>query len=441
MPPSSETVLPSSLAAIRTRLLALDQAHANGGIDEATYAIERREAERALSDAVMAAPVTTDAIAPSQSATSHSTRIASKKPSARLVTAVTVVVVVIAIGGYAFTGSPSLAGLGKPPAPVVVANDRSSDGASGRTGNEREVGLQQIAAMVDKLAARLKDKPDDAEGWTMLARSYTVLTRYRDALPAYQHAVALQPKDAGLIADYADAMAAANEGKANAESTALIDRALAIDPAQPKALALAGTVAFERGDYPAAVRQWQKIADALPPDSEFHQQVMANIDEARRRGGLPASASRPGAAGAVASAAPRAPATTAPTTAPTTAASTAQPGREALTGVVSLAPALAAQASPNDTVFVLARPESGRMPLAVFKATVKDLPLRFRLDDTMAMTPTMKISNMQQVIVAARISKSGNAITQPGDLAGETGLVAPGTKDLNIVIGRVVATQ
>jgi cytochrome c-type biogenesis protein CcmH len=421
MSASAETTRPS-LATLRARLLALDETHAKGELDDATYATARREAERALSDVVLAAPITTDFTTPPATSVRSANR-----PSWRLVGVLAVVVVSIAIGGYAFTGSPSLAGLGTPPAPPVVADNGVNAGA----GSDRQVGLQQIAEMVDRLALRLKDKPDDAEGWTMLARSYTVLTRYRDALPAYQHAIALQPKNAGLLADYADALAAANDGKATAESMALIGRALAIDPAQPKALALAGTIAFERGDYATAVVQWQKIADALPPDSEFHRQVMADIDEARRRGGLPASAGRATSGASVATAA----------TGSAMVTSAAASGHEALTGIVSLAPGLARQASPNDTVFVLARPENGRMPLAVFRAAVKDLPLRFKLDDTMAMTPTMKISSMKQVIVAARISKSGNAITQPGDLSGETGPVAPGTKDLSIVIGRVVPAK
>jgi cytochrome c-type biogenesis protein CcmH len=190
------------------------------------------------------------------------------------------IVVVVAIVGYGVTGSPSLATRGEPP-PAAAADN-----------GEREASLKQIAAMVDKLASRLQQRPDDAEGWKMLARSYSVLGRYGDALPAYRRAVALNPKDAGLLADQADAVAAANGGQQNAESVALIDRALALDPSQPKALALSGTIAFERGDFATAVSQWQKIADALPPDSDFHRQVMENIDEARRRGGLPAAAKR-----------------------------------------------------------------------------------------------------------------------------------------------------
>jgi cytochrome c-type biogenesis protein CcmH len=338
------------------------------------------------------------------------TSAARTRPSTRLVATLAVATFVIAIGGYALTGSPSLAGFSTPSQPPGAET----------AGDERDASLQQISAMVDKLAARLKDRPDDIEGWTMLARSYGVLSRFPEALPAYRHALELQPKNAGLLADYADTIAAANGGTQNAESLALIERSLAIDPNQPKALALAGTVAFDRGDYATAAKQWQKIADALPPGSEFHQQVVANIDEARRRGGLPVAATS--------------------STTSSTSSSTSS-GHEALTGTVTIAPSLAAQAAPNDTVFVYAHAESGRMPLAVLRATVKDLPITFKLDDSMAMTPTMKLSDMKQVIVAARVSKSGNAITQPGDLLGESRPIAPGTTGLSIEIARQVPAR
>ena len=404
-----DSPLGTDLHVARARLVALGESHRRGEIDDATYETRRREAERALGEAVLASTPASPTAPP----------VATPRPSWRLVVALVAVVGAIAGGGYALTGSPSLAGRDASPKPTAPETAAAPDAG------QREIGLQQIAEMVDKLAARLKEKPDDVEGWTMLARSYTVLGRYRDALPAYRQVIALQPQNAGSMADYADALAAANGGKPDAESLAMIERALSVDPTQPKALALSGTVAFDRGDFATAVAQWQKIADRLPADSEFHQQVVANIDEARRRGGLPPPTTTP----------PRA------SSASGNPAASASGGREALTGTVSLAPALLAKASPDDTVFVLARPESGRMPLAVFRATVKDLPLRFKLDDSMAMTPTMKISDMKQVVVAARISKSGNAMTQPGDLSGETGLVAPGTKDLAIVIDGVAPAR
>ena len=111
----------------------------------------------------------------------------------------------------------------------------------------------------------------------------------------------------------------------------------------------------------------------------------------------------------------------------------AAPG--AVSGKVSLSPSLKGKVAPTDTVFILARAANGpRMPLAVFRKQVKDLPLEFTLDDSMAMRPQMRLSNFDQIVVAARISKTGHAVTQPGDFEGATAPVKPGATGLNIVI-------
>ena len=293
--------------------------------------------------------------------------------------------------------------------------------ASGVAGDPRQTGLQQIAAMVDSLAARMKERPDDGEGWTMLARSYTVLGRFGEAVPAYAKAAVLLPTNAGLLADYADAVAAQKGTIGNPESLALIDRALAADPKHPKALALAGTAAYDRGDFAGAVVRWQKIADTLPAGSELLSQVQASIAEAKERMGGGASSKAPMATG---------------TTSPAAA------DASAVAGTVSLDPSLAGQAAPDDTVFVFARAAEGpRMPLAVKRARVADLPLTFRLDDSMAMSPAAKISSSHSVVVSARVSKSGNAMPQPGDLSGESKAIAPGTSGIVIRIGEVVAPR
>lgn len=391
----AEAVLEPRLASIRQQLVELANAHACGEIDAARYERERRVAERALSDALLEDPVVRPSV----------------RPSRRLVIGTSAFVVVLAIAGYAFTGSPrgdTTGGVSASTAAAPAAADA-----------ERQAGLAQIAAMVDKLAQRLKDQPDDAQGWVMLARSYNVLGRFDDAVPAYRRAMALNPKDAGLLADYADALAAQNGGRPTDEALQSIDRALALDPAQPKALALSGTVAFDRGDFATAAKQWQKIADALPPGSEFRAQVMENVDEARRRGGLAPATKSTGPA----------------------RKSDAAAGPEALTGTVALSPSLAAKASPSDTVFVLARAEGARMPLAVVRATVADLPLSFTLDDRMAMTQAGKLSGVAKAVVVARVSKSGNPIAQPGDLSGESAPVAPGTRGLSITIANEVEAK
>jgi cytochrome c-type biogenesis protein CcmH len=326
-------------------------------------------------------------------------------------------VLAVAAIGYWQTGSPSLArtGLDGRGGPTVAAS-AAAPGASGASA------IEQIAGMVNQLAERMKSHPDDAEGWTMLARSYTVLGRFDDALPAYRRAVELVPNSASLLADYADAVAATKGSANNPESEALVERALRLEPSHVKALALAGTAAYDRGDFAGAIARWQKIVDQVPAESELAQRVQASIAEAREHMG--------GATALAQAKAPPAPATA-------RASSAAATGK--VSGTVTLAPALRAQVAPGDTVFVFARPAGGRMPLAVRRAKVADLPLAFTLDDSMAMAPGMTISSAKQLTVSARVSKSGTALPQPGDLAGESVAVAPGTSGIAVEIGSVLA--
>ncbi len=350
------------------------------------------------------------------------------RPSLGLVAALSAAVVAFAVGGYAVTGSPQLVRDGVPAA--AVANAQAASAA-------RAAGMAQIASMVDGLAERLKARPDDAEGWFMLARSYTVLGRFADSLPVYARAAELDPGNAALVADWADATAAARSSVTHPDAVALVQRALAIDPQQPKALAIAGTMDFERGDYAGAIRHWQRLADRLPPGSELRQQVEGGIADARTRAGGAAtgvaSAGSAGSAGsAVAGNQPSSP----------TGAQAAAIAGKTLSGSVSVAPELAASIGPGDTLFVFARSATGpRMPLAVRRVPATEIangPWSFSLDDTMAMTPQMTISKADRVVIGARISKSGNATPQPGDLQGESEPVAPGATGVAVKIDRVV---
>ncbi len=395
------------LAAAQARLLKLKADHDAGRLDEAGYVEQRRSVEHEIGELLTNAPPA-------------ATRV---RPTARLVSVLSAVVLAVAALGYWKTGSPSLAGLG--PAPAPAADTSTAAASTGPGAASAAIGLQQIEAMVGQLAERMKENPNDAQGWTMLARSYTVLGRFADALPAYQRASELQPPNAALLADWADAIAATKNTANNPESAALVERALALDPKHVKGLALSGTIAYERGDFNGAVAQWQKIVEQLPPGSEIAQQIQASIADARERLG-------PAAAGVAATSAAK------DTEVGKTNAAGAAGG--AVSGVLTLDPALRAKVSADDSVFVFARPaQGGRMPLAVQRAKVSDLPLSFKLDDSMAMTPSMTISSVPLVTVGARISKTGNAIAQPGDLSGEvSAAVAPGTQGIALRIDRVV---
>lgn len=381
------------ISTLRTQLQKLKALHEEGSLDAKAYDKAKAPLERKLLDSVLAAP----AVAP-----------APLRPNRSLVALLAVAVVAIAGGGYLWKGSPGAPSASTPGATRSAA--ATVDGVApphNESDNE-----QQFAAAVAQLAQKLKTDPDNAEGWAMLARSYSRLGRHAEAVPAYERAVALQGQDARLLADYADTLAVQNNRSLTGAPMKLVERALKIDANSPKALALAGTDAFERKDFPAAVRFWEKLALGIPADSAMMPELQSSIAQARQLGGMPKAATRSAAAA---------------------------PGVSALEGSVRLAPALTKLASPTDTVFIFARAAEGpRMPLAILRMQVKDLPLKFTLDDSTAMSPATRLSQHPRVVVSARISKSGQATPAPGDLVGQSAPVANTAGAVDIEINELV---
>ncbi len=280
----------------------------------------------------------------------------------------------------------------------------------------------RIVTLVAKLAARLKAHPDDADGWHTLARSYAALGRHGSAVEAYGTAQRLAPRNSTLLAEQAFSAAVLDPHATSGEPARLVARALALDPLNPKALSLAGTLALDRKDYAAAVTHWERLARLEPPSSEASKQLQFSILQARQLASLqgqPISLQAAPAAGRGA------------------AIPNAHVG-----GTVALAPALAGKVSPNDTVWVFARaPGAARLPLAVMRKQVKDLPLQFVLDDRSAPAPSAGLSKAERVIVSARIAKSGNAKARNGDLQGLSPEVALGRDDLRVEINEVVRVR
>lgn len=327
--------------------------------------------------------------------------------STGLAAVLAVLVIVVAGGGYAMLGAPDRLNLGPGSSTQGAGDGEQADSPAAAA--SRAEAIAKIDAMVNKLVARLKDKPDDAEGWQMLARTYAALGKQAQAIEAFKQAEKLRPTDATLLADYAVALAIANNRDLEGEPRALIERALKANPQHPKALALAGTAAYGRKEYQQAVAYWETLAKVEPPDSPIAEQVRASIAEARQMAGMPAAPD-------------------APKPAPTA-------GSAQVSGTVTLADKLKARVSPDDTVFVFARAAEGsRMPLAIIRKQVKDLPFEFKLDDSMAMSAAAKLSGVSKVIVGARVSKSGNAMPQAGDLQGLVSDVNVGASGLKLVI-------
>ncbi|HEX5612553.1 MAG TPA: c-type cytochrome biogenesis protein CcmI [Burkholderiales bacterium] len=290
---------------------------------------------------------------------------------------------------------------------------------------------QQVEAMVQKLAERLKAEPGNVEGWMLLGRSYAAFGRFKEAADAYAQAAKLQPGDAQLLADYADALGMAQGRSLAGEPEKLIARALEADPRHLKALALAGTAAYDRKDYKAAAGFWERMLPLVDANSEDARSIRANVEEARALAEGRTPQKPPAEALATAP-----PITAPPITTPPAAIAVA---KGALNGEVRLAPALAAKASPDDTVFIFARAAQGPpMPLAVLRKKVRDLPASFALDDSMSMTPETKLSSFDKVVISARISKSGDVKAKPGDLQGQSGPVASDAAGVSVVIDSVV---
>lgn len=282
-------------------------------------------------------------------------------------------------------------------------------------------GQPSVEEMVAALTERMQSNPDDLKGWTILARSLYVMNRYDEAVPAYRNILRLGgANDAGTLADFADTLVATNNGRFNDEAGELLVKALQLEPNNIKALWLAGHWQVEAGHADEAIRYWEQAAQQMSPTSEDWQIIKQQIGDIRAQAGLPAS----DASESVASASGSAPTNPAPA---------------GLSVTVKLDPALRARAGPDDTVFIFARAASGsRMPLAIVRKQVRELPITVTLDDSMSMAPGMVMSNFAELTVGARISKSGNAMPQSGDLQGSrTPVQLAQTDSVDILINTV----
>lgn len=275
----------------------------------------------------------------------------------------------------------------------------------------------QINAMIEQLAARLQDTPSDGEGWKMLGRSYLVQERFADARDAFEKAAALLADDAQLLADLADTIAMTSGQSLEGRPLQLINQALAIDPTHQKSLWLAGTAAYERQDYRQALNYWQRLAALMPPGSEGAQAMARNIAEIQGLLGEPAAMAPPQ---------------------PAQANESISAGK--VSGVVRLAAALSSRITADQTVFIFAQATSGpRMPLAVQQIKASELPFMFALDDSMAMMPEMSLSRVAEVVITARITASGNASPQSGDLQGRSVAVSSdNSMDVDVLISEII---
>ncbi|MGB4766396.1 MAG: c-type cytochrome biogenesis protein CcmI [Rugosibacter sp.] len=373
----------------RDRLAELERDHKNGVISAAGYAQAQEELQRQLLE---------DAAQPQDTN-------ASGAKSWRDGLVLAAFVPLLAIGLYVLVGSP--AGL------TGTGNAAQSDNAQA---------MNKVNTLIAKLEAKMQQNPDNPEGWAMLARAYRLTGRLDEAERALGRVGPTINQDAALLADLAEILAQKNDSLAGRPGE-LILQALKLEPNNGKALYFAGAAAFEEGRYNVAIAHWEQLKKQLDPQSDDARNVAAGIAKAREMGGVKVGAG---------DTAPVAKATNV-TAAPDTAIASAVSGR------VELSPALRAQTTPGETVFIFARAVNGpRMPLAIQQARVADLPLDFHLDDTQAMAPENKISTVKELRIEVRVSKTGQAMPASGDLTGSSAPVKPGTKGIQVVIDQVV---
>jgi cytochrome c-type biogenesis protein CcmH len=382
------------LSIYRDQFTELERDLGTGTLGPGQYDAARAELERRMLDEVsaVAAPVT-----------------ASHRSGRYLAIAIAIALPLVAGLLYWHLGQPQ--GIG-------AAQQAGKDPSS--------LTLDDFKAMTEKLAERMAKNPDDPTGWLMLGRAYKALQRFPEAAQALAEADKRKPNDPEILVEYGEALALTHGRHLAGAPLRLVERALEIDPDNQRALTLAGSAAFEARDYKHAIGYWERLLKQPGLDPELGQALQAGIAQARLLQGGQGQAQGQGKKSAGAPA-------------PKVAASPATAANETVRGEVKLAEALHGRASPDDTVFIFARAAQGPpMPLAVVRKQVKDLPVRFTLDDSMAMAPNLKLSAFSEVVITARISKSGNAKAQSGDLQGASQAVKPGTSGVVISIDQVV---
>ena len=384
-----------TLSIFRQQFAELVQDRANGVLTDELYEQARRELERRLLEET--------------GATETTPTMARRQVSSRPV-ALALAIIIPTVSGLLYWE------LGNPLAMTQSDEPALSGQGTAEGAHQSPDGL---AAMVERLQQKMEENPNDGVGWGMLARSYMAMGRHADAVPIYEKAVKLIPDDAQLLVDYADALGVLHGRKLDGKPEVLIQQALKIDPRNVKALMLAGTVAFNRKNFARAAKDWEQARANLPADTdpEMTQQLMAAIAEAQSQLGggqttMPAS------------------------TEPAVPAQQTGQSR-AISGTVTLAPSLAGKGSPSDVLFVFAREVGGPpMPVSIVRATRKDLPFTFQLDDSTSPMPSRKLSSAGPVVIVARLSKSGQAMPQNGDLEGTSQPIQSGVDGITVVIDR-----
>jgi cytochrome c-type biogenesis protein CcmH len=254
----------ANIAIYRDQLAELEADLRNGIVSQEQYAQDRDDLERRLLEDTTTETATKKPIALAAGARKHAYMMG-------------IGLALVAVIFYLRVGSPDAI------TTAAATGGMAATVPAGRSGAPAERSQAQIEAQVAALTKRLQSNPSDAQGWTMLARSYSSMERFGEATGAYAKATELTPDNADLWAEYAMATAMAGGRKLEGKPTELIERALKIDPNNLKALGLAGSAAYDAKNYQKAIDYWQRVLKQMPPNPEATQIITARINEAKEK--------------------------------------------------------------------------------------------------------------------------------------------------------------
>jgi len=269
---------------------------------------------------------------------------------------------------------------------------------------EQPMTQEGVAKMVAEFAVKMEKDPANLQGWVMLARSYRILGRNEEAAKAYERAGNFINSDPQLLADYADVLASNANGSFAGKPLQLINQALKLDPNNLMALWLSGTASYAAGNYKVAVQSWEKLAKQLPPGTEDARSIEASFADASAKGGISSKASV---------------------------------NTKGVSGKIEISAELKSKVKSSDIVMVIARKPGERMPVAVLRTSATEFPMSFSLTDALAMNPNLPLSQLSEASIEVRISKTGMAKPEVGDLISAPQIVKVGASNIRLVIDQV----
>ncbi|EAW31377.1 Cytochrome c biogenesis factor [marine gamma proteobacterium HTCC2143] len=350
----------------KSRLSELESDRARGILDDDEFEQLKIELERRLLD---------------EADSGHTAPSAHVKTSFKTAIMLALLIPIVAVVVYQQTGAK---------ADWDIAQTLKNMRLKTADGEAAETDVKQLIRQVEE---RLEQRPDNGSYLMLLANQQMGLRNYPAAAAAYQRLRTIYPDDASVLAQYAQAMYLSSDRTLTTKVTDMAELALRQDPQQPTVLSMLGMAHFEQGDYQRAIDYWQRLLPSLGPVSPNRKIIMAGIEQAKSRLGSSDTTSidRPDVI-----------------------------KNASIQLSVSIDEGIIA--SSDSVVFVFARSASGpRMPLAVAKLTVADLPVILTLDDSMAMAPGLNLSSQKEIEVVARIAKNGIANPGPGDIEGRVG--------------------